>query len=107
MQIISAQKSAESAKSQTDESKVCLQQLQSGQQRNQLAMFRVQSEIASLGTRLAKDCNYLMNRQEGIDDLKLKWLVRKLAAARRKAKVDIYESRSKKCMFIQMVRYPV
>lgn len=89
VQLVRAQERAKDAEYESVEAKACSQKFQSGQQRYQVAVARVQSEFAALDAWLANNRTYFVARLENRNELTFK-LVGALVDAGRLAKVDIY-----------------
>lgn len=91
MQLAAAQTRAPGAEYEIERAKARLRQLQSGQQRYQIAVSRVQNEIAALGAALVKNSNYLQILLEHSNDHIFSGLVRKLVKEGCQAKMNVYK----------------
>lgn len=79
------------AKHERDREKALVQHLQSGQQRYQSAMSRVQGQIEAPKADLMKDRNYLVCQLEESYQQSVSGIVRKLVKEGRQAKMNICE----------------
>lgn len=88
-------KKGDDAEYEKDAAKAHLEQFQSGQQRYQSAVSRVQSENVELSAGLAKDRDYFICRLDHSNDQIFKGFVKKAVNEGRQITINIYEESKK------------